>query len=65
MATLLFSEEMVSSTNNIYWSPDSKFLAYLITNDTNVEKIMFSKYGNLKYPKMVKQKTTLIFEKLK
>ena len=50
---LAVAEEMVFTTNNIFWSPDSRFLAYLVTNDTLVDKIEYSVYGDFQYPDMV------------
>ncbi|CAK8673111.1 unnamed protein product [Clavelina lepadiformis] len=49
----VYEEEMVFTTNNIFWSPDSRFLAYLVTNDTLVDKIEYSVYGDFQYPDMV------------
>ena len=53
------TEEMVSSTNNIFWSPDGHFIAYVVTNDTDVERIEFSKYEKSQYPEMVGVKSNL------
>ena len=52
-----FSEEMVSSTNNIFWSPDARFIAYLVTDDTQVDRIEFTNYGSTKYPETVSSMT--------
>ena len=49
----LFLEEMVSTNNNIFWSLDGMYMAYLVTDDTLVDKIKFSKYENRQYPEMV------------
>ena len=44
---------MVSSTNNIFWSPTGNFIAYLVTDDTKVKKIEFTKYDKQQYPETV------------
>lgn len=51
----VYEEEMVGTTNNIFWSPDSALVGYLVTDDTGVPNIEYSEYGDaLQYPKTVK-----------
>lgn len=55
----LYEEEILYTTNAMWWSPDSTKLAYLKFNDTDVDFYMFptydgAQYGNLnkiRYPK--------------
>lgn len=44
---------MVSSRHVTYWSPDANFLAFLSTDDSQVQQIEFSVYDHSQYPKMV------------
>ena len=50
---LHFLEEMVGTTNNIFWSPDSSYIGYLVTNTTGVPNIEYSEYDELQYPHTV------------
>lgn len=47
---------MIGTRHVIYWSPDNRFLAFLSTNDTNVDRIEFSRYDGQPYPEMVNEK---------
>uniref|UniRef100_A0A8C4S0C7 Fibroblast activation protein, alpha n=1 Tax=Erpetoichthys calabaricus TaxID=27687 RepID=A0A8C4S0C7_ERPCA len=49
----VYEEEVFSSTYGIWWSPGGQFLAYVFLNDTAVERIEYSYYGNDQYPKTV------------
>ncbi|GAU96755.1 hypothetical protein RvY_08152-2 [Ramazzottius varieornatus] len=41
----LYEEEILSSDHAVWWSPDSKYLAYLSFNDTEVQTFAFDTYG--------------------
>ncbi|OQV12471.1 Dipeptidyl peptidase 4 [Hypsibius exemplaris] len=41
----LYEEEILSSDHAVWWSPDSRYLAYLEFNDTKVETFSFETYG--------------------
>ena len=46
---------MVGTTNNIFWSPDSSLVGYLVTDDTGVHNIEYSEFGDMmQYPKTVR-----------
>ena len=40
-----FPEEILSSDHAVWWSPDSRHLAYLSFNDTEVQTFAFDTYG--------------------
>lgn len=50
---LLFTEEMISSNNVMYFSPEGSHLAFAQFNDTECDHIEFSRFDGEKYPKMV------------
>ncbi|XP_055343608.1 dipeptidyl peptidase 4-like isoform X2 [Paramacrobiotus metropolitanus] len=41
----LYEEEILSQDNAIWWSPDSRYIAFLSFNDTLVETFSFDTYG--------------------
>ncbi|XP_072903513.1 dipeptidyl peptidase 4-like isoform X1 [Hemitrygon akajei] len=49
----VYEEEMFSSNNALWWSPNGRFLAYGEFNDTEVEVIEYPFYGNGQYPETV------------
>jgi len=49
----MFTEEMISSNNVMYFSPDGSQLAYAQFNDTQCDHIQFSRYDGLQYPNMI------------
>uniref|UniRef100_UPI00398F6DD1 dipeptidyl peptidase 4 n=1 Tax=Pristiophorus japonicus TaxID=55135 RepID=UPI00398F6DD1 len=49
-----YEEEMLSSNNALWWSPDGRFFAYGEFNDTEVSLIEYSFYGDGQYPETVK-----------
>ncbi|XP_066544043.1 dipeptidyl peptidase 4 [Amia ocellicauda] len=49
----VYEEEMFSAKYALWWSPNGKFLAYAQFNDTKVESIEYSFYGDEQYPKTV------------
>lgn len=51
--TFLFTEEMFSSNQGLWWSPEGKYVAYVETNDTDVHAIEYSWYGENQYPSTV------------
>jgi len=50
----VYEEEMVFSKNNIFWSPNSRYIAYIVTSDIGVEQIEFSMFKDRVYPEMIK-----------
>uniref|UniRef100_H2YEQ6 Uncharacterized protein n=1 Tax=Ciona savignyi TaxID=51511 RepID=H2YEQ6_CIOSA len=48
----VYEEEMISSNNVMYFSPDGQILAYAQFNDTECAHIQFSRY-NSQYPEMI------------
>ncbi|XP_051998021.1 dipeptidyl peptidase 4 [Xyrauchen texanus] len=46
----VYEEEVFASNEAIWWSPQSKYLAYLQINDSGVHNIEYSQYGNDQYP---------------
>ncbi|XP_032880048.1 dipeptidyl peptidase 4-like isoform X1 [Amblyraja radiata] len=49
----VYEEEMLSTNNALWWSPNGKFLAYGQYNDTETEVIEYSFYGDGQYPETV------------
>ncbi|XP_067891341.1 dipeptidyl peptidase 4 isoform X2 [Heterodontus francisci] len=49
----IYEEEMLSSNNALWWSPNGRFFAYGEFNDTLVPLIEYSFYGDGQYPKTV------------
>ncbi|XP_038645600.1 dipeptidyl peptidase 4-like isoform X3 [Scyliorhinus canicula] len=50
----IYEEEMFSSNNAIWWSPNGRYFAYGEFNDTQVPHIEYSFYGDGQYPETVK-----------
>ncbi|XP_078084387.1 dipeptidyl peptidase 4 isoform X2 [Mustelus asterias] len=50
----LYEEEMLSSNNAIWWSPNGRYIAYGQFNDTQVPLIEYSFYGDGQYPETIK-----------
>ncbi|XP_062908401.1 dipeptidyl peptidase 4-like isoform X1 [Mobula hypostoma] len=50
----VYEEEMFSSNNALWWSPNGRFLAYAEFNDTATEMIEYPFYGDGQYPETVK-----------
>ncbi|XP_041057708.1 dipeptidyl peptidase 4 isoform X2 [Carcharodon carcharias] len=50
----IYEEEMLSSNNAIWWSPNGRFFAYAEFNDTQVPLIEYSFYGDGQYPETIK-----------
>ncbi|XP_022111974.1 dipeptidyl aminopeptidase-like protein 6 [Acanthaster planci] len=48
----VYEEELLSSDNAIYWSPDGTKIAYASFNDSKVDKAWYPKYENLRYSKL-------------
>lgn len=46
-------EEVFASNEAIWWSTTGKYLAYAEFNNTEVQKVEFSWYGNEQYPETV------------
>lgn len=59
IADWVYEEEILQATNAMYWSPNSRFLAYIKFNDSNVDLFTLSIYEdlphshlyNIRYPK--------------
>lgn len=49
----VYEEEIFASNEAVWWSPEAKYLAYLQINDTGVQKIEYTMYGDDQYPKTV------------
>nr|XP_002130673.1 dipeptidyl peptidase 4 [Ciona intestinalis] len=49
----VYEEEMISTNNVIYFSPDGGKLAYAQFNDTECSHIQFSRYDSKQYPEMI------------
>ena len=49
----VFTEEMFSSNQGLWWSPGGKYVAYAEFNDTEVHTIEYSWYGENQYPDTV------------
>uniref|UniRef100_A0A671YDT0 Dipeptidyl-peptidase 4 n=1 Tax=Sparus aurata TaxID=8175 RepID=A0A671YDT0_SPAAU len=49
----VYEEEMFSSHQGFWWSPGGKHLAYIETNDTEVQIIEYTWYGDEQYPSTV------------
>ncbi|XP_068612662.1 dipeptidyl peptidase 4-like [Brachionichthys hirsutus] len=49
----VYSEEMFSSNQGLWWSPGGKFVAYVESNDTEVHNIEYTWYGEDQYPSTV------------
>ncbi|XP_030642501.1 prolyl endopeptidase FAP [Chanos chanos] len=49
----VYEEEVLASNKAIWWSPRGTRLAYAELNDTEVQTIEYSVYGNGQYPKTV------------
>ncbi|KAL6115523.1 fap [Pungitius sinensis] len=49
----VYEEEMFSSNQGLWWSPEGKYVAYVETNDTDVHSIEYSWYGENQYPSTV------------
>ncbi|XP_077958456.1 dipeptidyl peptidase 4 isoform X2 [Gasterosteus aculeatus] len=49
----VYEEEMFSSNQGLWWSPEGKYVAYVETNDTDVHAIEYSWYGENQYPSTV------------
>uniref|UniRef100_A0A8B9K7Q9 Dipeptidyl peptidase 4 n=1 Tax=Astyanax mexicanus TaxID=7994 RepID=A0A8B9K7Q9_ASTMX len=45
-----YEEEVFVSNEGMWWSPTAKYLAYVQINDTSVQAIEYSLYGNGQYP---------------
>lgn len=43
-------EEMFSSGQGFWWSPGGKYLAYIESNDTQVQHIEYTWFGDDQYP---------------
>ncbi|KAM3916769.1 prolyl endopeptidase FAP-like [Leptodactylus fuscus] len=50
----VYEEEMLGSKYALWWSPNSKFIAYVQFNDKDVPLIEYSLYGEDQYPKTAK-----------
>ncbi|TRY66185.1 hypothetical protein DNTS_028296 [Danionella cerebrum] len=46
----VYEEEVFASNEALWWSPGGKYLAYLQVNDTGVQNIEYTLYGNEQYP---------------
>lgn len=53
LRTFPLPEEMFSSHQGFWWSPGGKHLAYIETNDTEVQIIEYTWYGDEQYPSTV------------
>lgn len=49
----VYEEEMFSSSQGLWWSPEGKYVAYAEFNDTLVHNIEYSWYGENQYPSTV------------
>ncbi|XP_072435566.1 dipeptidyl peptidase 4 isoform X3 [Chiloscyllium punctatum] len=49
----IYEEEMLSSNNALWWSPNGIFFAYGEFNDTHVPLIEYSFYGDGQYPETI------------
>ncbi|XP_037542079.1 dipeptidyl peptidase 4, partial [Nematolebias whitei] len=49
----MYEEEVFASNEAIWWSTKGKYLAYAEFNNTEVQKVEFSWYGNEQYPETV------------
>ncbi|XP_048454758.1 prolyl endopeptidase FAP-like isoform X2 [Rhincodon typus] len=49
----IYEEEMLSSNNALWWSPNGKFFAYGEFNDIHVPLIEYSFYGDGQYPETI------------
>ena len=41
----VYEEEVVGTNNMLYWSPNDQFIAYVVTDDTKVDHILYQTYG--------------------
>lgn len=46
----VYEEEMFSSGQGFWWSPNGKYLAYMESNDTQVHHIEYTWFGDEQYP---------------
>lgn len=51
--SLSLPEEMFSSGQAFWWSPNGKYLAYMESNDTDVQHIEYTWFGDEQYPSTV------------
>lgn len=49
-SNLPLAEEMFSSGQGFWWSPNGKYLAYIESNDTQVHHIEYTWFGDEQYP---------------
>lgn len=49
----VYEEEMFSSNQGLWWSPEGEHVAYIESNDTEVHTIEYSWYGDGQYPSTV------------
>ncbi|KAM9334133.1 dipeptidyl peptidase 4-like [Symphorus nematophorus] len=49
----VYEEEMFSTHQGFWWSPEGKYVAYIESNDTEVHTIEYTWYGDKQYPSTV------------
>lgn len=59
----MMTEEILSSDNALWWSPDGTYLCYAVFNDTQVRRFTYMEYGEydsaytdsrpIAYPKVI------------
>ncbi|CAK8673557.1 unnamed protein product [Clavelina lepadiformis] len=49
----MYEEEMISANNVLYWSPDASKIAFLETDETGVQLIKYTWYGDGQYPQTI------------
>ncbi|XP_034533546.1 dipeptidyl peptidase 4-like [Notolabrus celidotus] len=49
----VYEEEMFSSNQGLWWSPEGKYVAYIESNETEVHTIEYTWYGENQYPSTV------------